>query len=371
MTKKYKQIQDEFEKAIHSGKLEPGARLPTEEEICVKYSVSRSTAAKALNELLSKNLVTRHPRKGTFVKKQEYNKTGIFCILEPSLMNDTGRLFTESFTSFIASRNRTAATMITGRECIDRLKECVETLNQTNCAGIAIHPSSMLKNQLSILEIVSSAHCPVVVYYRTLAGFKGIEVIIDEEQCTELAVKHLIDLGHRRLAFAGVNIDSVSNTLRYKVFCNICANTGIDYNQFPMLVFQDPFQIPNIKNCFCNPDAPTALVAVSEYHAFLAYDILTSLGLKIPEDVAIVTLDGSSISAGMEVPFTTVEFPAEELGRETAQIMYKISTGEIPAGSHFTRKLSGRLVIRNSCGSRKMRRHEYLQEYLPDLMSNK
>ncbi len=365
MIKKYNKIQDELETAIRSGKLVPGARLPTEAEICAKYSVSHSTAGRALNELCNKNLVTRHTRLGTFVKTKEYNKTGIFCIMEPSLENDRVRLFVESFTSFIKSQKRIAVTAITGWGCIEYLKECIEAMKQANCAGIAIHPSEISRQHPAILETVVSMHCPIVVYYRSLVGFKGIQIIIDEEQCAELAVKHLVDLGHQRLAFAGVNIDSVSNTLRYKGFCNACANSGIDYKQFPMLVFQDPFQIPNLKNYFCNPGAPTGLIAVSEYHAFLAYDILTSLGLRIPEDIAIVTLDGSSISAGMEVPFTTVEFPGEELGHETAQVIYKINIGEIPSDSDFTKKLPGRLVIRNSCGSRKMRRHEYLQEYLP------
>ena len=365
MIKKYEQIQNELESAIRSGKLGPGARLPTEEEICTKYSVSHSTAGRALNELTNKNLVTRHTRKGTFVRIPEYNKTGIFFILMPSFGNDGGRVCAESFTSVIASKKRAAATMIGVVEGIERLKECSEVINQTNCAGIAIHPSAMSKCHPATLDAIAALNSPVVVYYRSVAGYNGVQIIIDEEQCAELAVNHLIGLGHQRLAFAGVNIDCVSNTLRYNGFCNACANAGIDYNQFPMMVFQDPFQIPNLKNYFCNPGAPTALVAVSEYHAFLAYDILTSLGLKIPEDVAIVTLDGSSISAAMEVPFTAVEFPAEEIGGEAAQVMYKINTGEISPGSHFTKKLSGRLVIRNSCGSKKMRRHEYLQEYLP------
>lgn len=364
MIKRYKQIQDELEKAIRSGELGPGARLPTEENICEKYSVSRSTAGRALNELLKNKLVTRHPRKGTFVKMPEYNTTGLFCVLTSSLGDDTRRLAVEKFTSFLASKKRNAAIMLTGVQCVEHLKECIEAINQTNCAGIAIFPSAMSKHHPAILEAVASVHTPIVVYYRSLAGFNGIQIIIDEEQSAAIAVNHLIGLGHQRLAFAGVNVDSISNILRYKGFCNACAIAGIDYNQFPMLVFQDPFQIPNLKNYFCNSGAPTALVAVSEYHAFLAYDILTSLGLKIPEDVAIVTLDGSSISAGMEVPFTTVEFPAEELGSEVAQALYKINTGEISPDNHFTRKLPGRLVIRNSCGSRKMRRHEYLQEYL-------
>jgi GntR family transcriptional regulator of arabinose operon len=365
MAKKYQEIQAEFEKMIRSKKLAPGERLPTEEEICAKYSVSRSTAGRALNELSKKKLVTRHTRKGTIVNILGYNKNGVFCIIVPSLKKEGVRLFAEKFTSAVAAEKRTAVLIAADTEDMERLGECIRAMNQINCAGIAIHPTASAAYHPGTLAVATSSDSPVVVYYRSLAGFNGVEVIVDEEQCAALAVNHLVGMGHRRLAFAGVGVDSVSNALRYKGFCEACARAGIDCNQFPVMVFQDPFQIPNLKNYFCNNGAPTALVAISEYHAFLAYDILTSLGLKIPEDVAIAALDGSSMSAASEVPFTAVEFPAEELGGETARKMLKINSGEISPDSHIVQKLPGRLVIRNSCGSKKARRHEYMQEYLP------
>ncbi len=63
----YAQIQGIIEREITSGKLQPGNRIPSEQEIAKKYEVSRVTARKALDNLVAKNLLFRQAGKGTFV----------------------------------------------------------------------------------------------------------------------------------------------------------------------------------------------------------------------------------------------------------------------------------------------------------------
>jgi GntR family transcriptional regulator len=63
----YTQIQGIIEKDITSGKLKPGNRILSEQEIAAKYEVSRVTARKALENLVVKNLLYRQAGKGTFV----------------------------------------------------------------------------------------------------------------------------------------------------------------------------------------------------------------------------------------------------------------------------------------------------------------
>jgi GntR family transcriptional regulator len=63
----YAQIQGIIEKDIFSGKLKPGRRILSEQEIAAKYEVSRVTARKAIDNLVTKNLLYRQAGKGTFV----------------------------------------------------------------------------------------------------------------------------------------------------------------------------------------------------------------------------------------------------------------------------------------------------------------
>jgi DNA-binding GntR family transcriptional regulator len=64
---RYEQIAKDLEESITSGKVPVGDALPTEAELCKKYSVSRYTAREALRQLRDAGLITRRPRAGTTV----------------------------------------------------------------------------------------------------------------------------------------------------------------------------------------------------------------------------------------------------------------------------------------------------------------
>ena len=72
----YQQLRDEIRKQIVNGTLKPGEKIPTEEEICKKYNVSRSVIKQAFSVLVSDGYLERKPRLGTFVT--ENKSTGFF-----------------------------------------------------------------------------------------------------------------------------------------------------------------------------------------------------------------------------------------------------------------------------------------------------
>ena len=75
----YMRIYADLADRIHDGRLEPGAKLPTEDELVKAYAVSRETIRKALSLLEAQDLITRKVSRGTFVKapKAEYMQTRI------------------------------------------------------------------------------------------------------------------------------------------------------------------------------------------------------------------------------------------------------------------------------------------------------
>ena len=63
----FRSIQRDLQRQIRSGELPEGAKLPSENELCARYSVSRPTAQRALNELAADGVVVRQKGRGTFV----------------------------------------------------------------------------------------------------------------------------------------------------------------------------------------------------------------------------------------------------------------------------------------------------------------
>lgn len=85
----YKQMESDIRQAILNKKYLPGQKLPSEEEFCQQYGVSRVTARRAIRNLLEQNLLERKRAKGTFVKQQEFgiplmNTLGFTDILKQS-----------------------------------------------------------------------------------------------------------------------------------------------------------------------------------------------------------------------------------------------------------------------------------------------
>lgn len=71
----YQQLTRQLQSSIESGMYPPGARLPTEGELCSKFDVSRVTVRKALDELGDKGYLVRKPGKGTFVVEKKIQRT--------------------------------------------------------------------------------------------------------------------------------------------------------------------------------------------------------------------------------------------------------------------------------------------------------
>ena len=66
----YIQLEAEIRQALREKKYLPGDRLPSEEELCEQYQVSRITVRKAIQQLTDQHILEKHRGKGTFVSTQ-------------------------------------------------------------------------------------------------------------------------------------------------------------------------------------------------------------------------------------------------------------------------------------------------------------
>ncbi len=363
--KKYEKIFQELEAQIRSGELDAGRKLLTEHQICESYGVSRITASRALNELLKAGLVERRPGLGTFVKAPSGMPSGLFFMILLTMGHSNCREVMSSFDDELLQNGRIGAFLSAGFRN-SHLAELIRNIETFGTAGACIHPSPYREDHEAAIKVINETRLPIITYYRQLNGFTGPQMVIDEMQCGEMAAEHLIGLGHKKLAYIGVSqpVENVSNNTRYQGFVEGCAKHGVDPERYPVLHFHDPFKLQSLKQIFSSSDRPTALVAASEYHAVLGCEAIASFGLKIPEDVALVTLDGGTVSAAADIPLTAVDFPMIEIGIASARTLLDINSGKIDVTTPLIKKFPGKLVVRDSCGASKSFRHEYLANQL-------
>jgi LacI family transcriptional regulator len=139
------------------------------------------------------------------------------------------------------------------------------------------------------------------------------------------ATRHLIRLGHRRIAHIQGPLKYQVSHDRYQGYCDALHEVGISPD--PVLVLEGDFMPPTGRACanafFDLPTEkrPTAIFAGSDYMAYGVIAAAEQRGLRVPEDIAVVGFDDNPSSAHMEPGLTTVRQPFYEIGRRASEIL--------------------------------------------------
>jgi DNA-binding LacI/PurR family transcriptional regulator len=174
----------------------------------------------------------------------------------------------------------------------------------------------------------------------------------DKEFGGHLATAYLIDLGHRRIGHlkdAAAYADHPGE--RTAGYLRALDDGGIDF---------DPNLIVQGKNSIAGGDAamrellsrgrprPTAVFAFNDLMAIGALHALDALGVRVPDDIAVIGFDGIELGAFTNPELTSVAQPSAEVGRRAFELVFDLLHGRSTEVRDVTLPL--RLVIRDSCG---------------------
>ena len=184
-----------------------------------------------------------------------------------------------------------------------------------------------------------------------------------------MAVRHLIKLGHRRIAHIAGPSAYLASHERYEGYRRALLEAGIPPD--PELALEGDFMPPSGRACarklFALPTEkrPTAIFAATDQMAYGVLSAAEACGLSIPRDVALVGFDDDSPSTHVHPPLTTVRQPYYEMGEQGLKLLLSLldSSRENPSGTARTISkareeaqparilLQTHLVVRASCGA--------------------
>ncbi len=216
------------------------------------------------------------------------------------------------------------------------------------------------------LEAVHEQGLPVVLIDDQGAHPNIPWVGTDNRYGAYLAVKHLLGLGHRRIGhIRGLYACSEE---RFQGYCDALREAGIALD--PALVLQGDFAPASGQACarafFAMPERPTALFVGNDQMAYGVLAVAQQLGVRIPEEVAVVGFDDIPLSAYIRPALTTVHQPFFEMGQRAAELLLSLvessATGAqtapdgakkgTDAQSAVNIQLATSLTVRESCGAR-------------------
>jgi LacI family transcriptional regulator len=181
---------------------------------------------------------------------------------------------------------------------------------------------------------------------------------VDNIEGAYMAVRHLIGLGHRRIAHIQGPTTHLVSHARYEGYCRALVEAGILPD--PQLVLEGDFLPPSGRACardlFALPPEkrPTAIFAASDQMAYGVLAAAEEVGLSVPGDVALVGFDDDHPSAYTRPPLTTVRQPYFEMGRQSVALLLSlIGKQQASLSSQQARhiQLPAHLVVRESCGA--------------------
>ena len=160
--------------------------------------------------------------------------------------------------------------------------------------------------------------------HRKLKGVTNI--VLDHEHAALLALKHLKDLGHERIAFMEGNPVSSDSKDRWEAICRVAGQLGIGID--PELTIQldadDPTPMlgyPFTKQLLARNKPFTALFAYNDISAIGAIRAIQEHGLRVPQDISVMGFDDIPAAAFHSPSLTTVRQPLRRMGEVAAQAL--------------------------------------------------
>lgn len=174
----------------------------------------------------------------------------------------------------------------------------------------------------------------------------------DNLKGAQIAVEHLLELGHRRIGMLTGRPDLQSARLREEGYRSALAAAGVpaDEDLVRLGAYDSDVSLASAHELLALPNRPTAIFAANDISAIATVDAAADLGLRVPDDLSVVGFDNVPESALSSPALTTINQPIREMGQRAIELLVRLIRGEPASATHVT--LATNLVVRQSTRAR-------------------
>jgi len=338
---KHQQLRSHLIAQITDGRLKPGDPIPPELKLAALYGVARSTVRQAMAGLERDGLITRVQGRGTFVHEDVGRRlmdgldvyalivpelhAGFYPSLQQSFENTAGRLHHQMIVS--CTDNST-----------DKQGNIILQLMDKQVAGVAIVPTAAETTPAYQIRQLQKAGIPVVLCHRGVEGIEAPRLAIPFRDVGRTGGRLLAERGHRHVAFftsrwwsAPLNYrNGIEETLTKvggrleDIFCGRDPDATLDPRGHEQVIF-------DVLRTLCERgDRPTAIAAGFDSLAELLYLQLGKLGLRVPDDLALLSVGGTVRNGPLQQRLTCVTIDEVRIGRMAVELLDRMRQGELP-----------------------------------------
>jgi LacI family transcriptional regulator len=222
----------------------------------------------------------------------------------------------------------------------------VEQMLQRHVDGVVVIPAHRSQSRLTRAMF---GRTPVVAFDRPVSDPAFDVVLVQNAAGSRRVTEHLIEHGHKRIAFMGLSRRLFTINARFLGYRRALHEAGLEDDSYFGCDSQDD-TLRTLQEKLRGPNAPTAFFTSNTLATRYVLASLLNLGVKMPHDLALVGFDDFDLADLTSPPLTVVRQPALEMGRVAASLLFeRIARGELPqTGNRIV--LPVEIVLRRSCG---------------------
>ncbi len=360
---KYVQLMIKLREQIEEGKLKPGDPLPTREQLMREFDISLSTVTRAVSELERQGWLLSRQGSGTFVVKRSDSITeNINEQITIGLLLPLSNAYSQEFAVEFINEAHTHHIQVIAMYAPD--DEEVE-LNQSRLLfeksiDALVWTPIAPKRHVGVASVFGKNKIPVLITEKVTERFDPPLLCVQSDyyEGTKSALDYLFELGHNRVAYIGPKgseCDFGPVIERWNAYKDEMKDRGLwnpDEWVMKPSIFKDwPVHTDRIKQAFSGAEAPTAILAFDDATALEAARGLSSIGIRIPEDMALIG-HGDNLAGHYSHPRLTTVAPATA---ELVDTLFRVLLKEIQAKKQDTEpseeriiKVPQRLLLRES-----------------------
>ncbi|MFM9281811.1 GntR family transcriptional regulator [Paenibacillus jiagnxiensis] len=366
----YQQIQEYIRTIIITEKMKPGDRIPTDKELMDQFNVSKITVVNALTGLANEKLIDRVPGKGSFVAEETVTAnsnsepslmsrrglhTGMIGLIMPTIHDYFAIRLIEGIEQALNQEGYRSMIMLTDGKS-EKEKAAIKELRALGAEGLLIFPVDEENYNEEILGMKLSGF-PFLLIDRYLPGVETHYIAADGKLGAKLAVEHLWELGHRDIAICSDSpLQTVTVQDRIEGYMEALKDKGALINPAHMITDFKPLTV--LKDAEDHPlyryirnKMVTAYISLNGRLGVQIFQMAKQAGLRIPEDLSIVSFDDPTSIVEEFSIFTHVKQFERDMGfRAAIQLLEVIrSNGDIKGFSKTL--IEPELVIKQTSGT--------------------
>lgn len=247
------------------------------------------------------------------------------------------------------ARDRSYGILVQSARPGDDPTSLLRPILESRVDGAFLLMSGKLALRRSYVERLKATNRPFVVFDETTSDSEVLSVRAHERRGGRLMTEHLLEKGHRRIAFIAAAVPFPVIEQRHRGYREALKQAGIEPVR-ELQLFEggwDPSEAVTMTTRLLGlTDPPTAIICGSDLLAGAAIHAAVQTGRSVPDDLAVCGFDDFPFAAYLNPPLTTVEIPAFEMGSAAATILTDLLDGKRPARPHVI--LDVRLRVRES-----------------------